>query len=108
MLNTEHDLLEMGGIDQKVYCDEMEKPSTWADFITLQAIVQKYQIEINVVTSVLEPKIVQFPVIPDRVMTSQKFSAAVRTRTVKDLKASLPAEGNLSIHLSIYLSFHQL
>jgi len=100
LLTTEHDLLEMTGIDQTTYCDEMEKPTTWGDFITLQAIVQKYQIEINVVTSVLEPKIVQFPVIPERLIP-QKIGSAVRTRTVKDLKASLPADAAKERYLLI-------
>jgi hypothetical protein len=40
------------------------REGAWGDFITLQAAVQRYELEINLVTSISEPALIQFPIIP--------------------------------------------
>ena len=87
LANLENDLLGMKAINHKEYCDEMEKTTTWADFITLQGIVQRYNTEINIITSIPEPRVVQFPIIPQSQKQAQK-SILRRAQTLRTVSLS--------------------
>jgi len=62
LCEVEDDLFQMREVDQREYCGKMRN-GAWGDFITLQALVEHFQTEIVLVTSVSEPTLVQFPLL---------------------------------------------
>ncbi len=91
---VEDDLFSMRGLNQREYCAKM-RTGTWGDFITLQALVEHFQTEIVLVTSVSEPTLVQFPLL-------QKKTKGRAKRKNKKLTFKTTASLSKSIYPSIY------
>jgi len=65
------DLFEMKGLTRIQWCEKM-KEDFWGDYITLQAAVQIHQIPINVISSIWDPPIIEFPILHQKKKATQK------------------------------------